>query len=169
LILAFLESRSRSASGAALAVGLALLVAATCSNHGAGFVLRTRGDSTSDVEKALAAVEAVGDDFHLRRETDSRTDAPVQLPDESRVLLEFQSTPARGKADEGERSRIVLAVAASRDGTQLRFLLQDLDRGNESAYFRRVQSALEAALAQAYPGRPLERQGGRVATGVSTR
>jgi len=147
-------------AGAALALAGAL--GSSCGGYGVGYVLRSHGGAAKDAETAARVATDVASSHRLWKHVDYREEAPKSLPDESLLLLEFESTPAVGQADDGERSRIVLGVATSRDGSELRVVLQDLDRASESDHFRRIRGDLESGLDAAFAGRTIERQGGRV-------
>jgi hypothetical protein len=153
-------------------VGLAcwLVVAAgsSCESYGVGYVLDTSPGS-KDTEIVATALDDVAHRFQLHNRTDYRAETPVALPDESKMLLEFASTPARGKAEDGARSQVLLGLVSSRDGSQLRVVLQDMERGSNSPYFLRIQKAVEESLTTALPGRQLSRQSGRLAPQISSR
>jgi len=138
-----------------------LVAEASGSSYGVGFAVEAA--SPGEVEIAARVADSVAAEHRLRTRLDYRKEMPVLLADESRELLEYGSTPARGKAEDGARSRIVLGVGTSRDGSEIRFVLQDLDRGSESPYFRRIQDDLARALAEAFAGRKIDAQRGRFA------
>ena len=153
---------------AALATCIALAAGSSCDSYGVGYVLETSPGS-KDAEIVAATLDDVAQRFQLRNRTDYRSEAPVALPDESKMLLEFASTPARGKVEDGARSQVLLGLVSSRDGSQLRVVLQDMERGSNSPYFRRIDKAVEEALAAALPGRRLSRQSGKLAPQISSR
>jgi hypothetical protein len=146
---------------AGLSLLLALATAASCASYGVGFVVPSQAAAPGEVEIAARIADTVAAEHRLRTRLDYRKQTPVLLADESLELLEYGSTPARGKAEDGARSRIILGVGTSRDGSEIRFVLQDLDRGSESPYFRRIQDDLARALAEAFAGRKIEAQRGR--------
>jgi hypothetical protein len=154
---------------AALALLLLLGAGASCSGYGAGFVLRgatpaSNGAPSADLETAARVADAMADAHRMRRRLDFRSDAPILLPDESQLLLEFVLAPLSGHAGDGdgERSRLLLGVSSSRDGSEIRFVLQDLDQARESERFAKLRGDLAQRLAQAYPGRTLALESGPV-------
>ncbi len=174
-----MRSSPSGGQAAALALALVVLMAQSCATYGVGFVLRGDRNSAaapaspgepatpleaSEVEAGAGVVDSVAEAFRMARQVDFRTGDPRLLDDESQVLLRFEAPSRKGRVEDGGRSRIVLVLALSRDGSELRFVLQDLDRGSESARFRRIESALARRLDDTFAGRRIDRRQGRFAS-----
>ena len=70
--------------------------------------------------------------------------------------------PDPGSNLDGTHAQLAISVAASPDGSKIRFSLHDLSHGSETAYFRELRAELQASIEAAFPGRGLAVESGRV-------